>query len=451
MKTDKDKKVLLIIEDDRLLCDVIRDSMERNSLKVLTAHTLADGTAISSQNRVDIVLLDQNLPDGEGHTICSSILKYNEHAKIIFITAYPSFENAVQAIKNGAYDYLSKPFEMEELSLTLKNALKTLNLEKVASIENYRNIKDSEEAVLIGSSSEFAEILKAVDLAASTEAPVLITGATGTGKNVAAKAIHYKSNSGGNAFISINCAALPENLIESELFGYEKGAFTGAASSKRGLFEMAEGGTLFLDEIGEMPVHLQTKLLSVLEDKKIKRLGGDIILPVNVRIIAATSSELENTIGKNFRSDLYYRLNVIRIHIPPLRERRQDIPEICAYLLKKIAQCRDVRIDESDLQRLMEYDWPGNVRELRNILERACLLQNGPVITPSVFLGKTSPAKPDNLNSLTTEGIIPLIELEKRYISSALEKLSNNYTRTAQALKISLSTLKRKVKEYGLK
>lgn len=214
---------------------------------------------------------------------------------------------------------------------------------------------------------------------------------------------------------------------------------------------MAEGGTLFLDEIGEMPVHLQPKLLSVLEDKKIKRLGGDIILPVNVRIIAATSSDLENNMGKNFRSDLYYRLNVIRIHIPPLRERRQDIPEISAYLLKKIAQCRDVRIDDSDLQKLLEYDWPGNVRELRNILERACLLQNGPVITPSVFLGKTAPVKPHNNNNLTTEEIIPLIELEKRYISSTLEKLSNNYTRTAQALKISLSTLKRKIKEYGLK
>lgn len=189
VKTEKDKKVLLIIEDDRLLCDVIRDSMETNNLQVLTAHTLADGTAISSKNRVDIVLLDQNLPDGEGHTICSSVLKYNEHAKIIFITAYPSFENALQAIKNGAYDYLSKPFEMEELSLALKNALTTLNLEKIASIENYRNIKDSEEAVLIGSGREFEEVLKAVDLAASTDAPVLITGETGTGKNVAAKAI----------------------------------------------------------------------------------------------------------------------------------------------------------------------------------------------------------------------------------------------------------------------
>jgi len=213
---------------------------------------------------------------------------------------------------------------------------------------------------------------------------------------------------------------------------------------------MAEGGTLFLDEIGEMPVHLQTKLLSVLEDKKIKRLGGDIILPVNVRIIAATSSDLENTIGKNFRSDLYYRLNVIRIHIPPLRERRQDIPGISAYFLKKIAQCRDVRIDESDIQRLMEYDWPGNVRELRNILERACLLQKGPVINPAVLL-KTSQAKPHNLSNQINEEIIPLMEMEKRYISAALEKLSSNYTRTAQALKISLSTLKRKIKEYGLK
>ena len=340
---------------------------------------------------------------------------------------------------------------MEELSLTVKNALKTLRLENVAQIEDYRKIKESDETVLIGGSREFAEILKSVALAASTDAPVLITGETGTGKNVVAKAIHYKSHASKEAFIPVNCSALPENLIESELFGYEKGAFTGAVNSKKGIFEMAEGGTLFLDEIGEMPIHLQTKLLGVLEDKKIKRLGGDFIQPVNVRFIAATSADLENVIGKTFRSDLFFRLSVIRIHIPPLRERRQDIPEICSYLLRKIAQCRDVSINESDLQRLMEYDWPGNVRELRNILERACLLQKGPVITPSDLLGKTSLAKPHNFNSLTSEVIIPLMEIEKRYISSALEKLSNNYSRTAQALKISLSTLKRKVKEYGLK
>jgi len=353
MRTAGDIKVVLIIDDDRLLCDVVREFLEKENLKVLAAHTCAEGISIYSQNKVDIVLLDQNLPDGEGYELCPSILKYYEHAKIIFITAFPSFDNAVKAIKGGANDYLSKPFEMEELSLAVRQALKMLNLEKVAQIENYRKTKESEKNVIVGSSKEFTEILSAIDLAASTDAPVLITGETGTGKSVVAKAIHFKSKAREGAFISINCAALPENLIESELFGYEKGAFTGAATRMRGIFEMAEGGTLLLDEIGEMPVHLQTRLLNVLEDKKIKRLGGDVFRPVNFRIIAATSADLGSSLGRNFRSDLYYRLSVMRIHIPPLRERRQDIPEICAHFLNEIASGHDIALDKSEKDNLM--------------------------------------------------------------------------------------------------
>lgn len=450
MNSNRDRRVLLIIDDDRLLCDAIKDHLNKDNLKVLAAHSIADGTAACSQNKVDIVMLDQNLPDGEGHTLCPSILKYNDQTKIIFITAYPSFENAVRAIKAGAYDYLSKPFEMEELYLAVKQALKTLSLEKTAHIESYRKVKDSEEAVLVGTSREFMETIKAVSLAASTDAPVLITGETGTGKNVAAKAIHYKSLAKEDAFISINCAALPENLIEAELFGYEKGAFTGATASKRGIFEMAEGGTLLLDEIGEMPLHLQSKFLSVLEDKKIRRLGGDLIRPVNFRVIAATSADLENVMGPKFRSDLYYRLSVIRIHIPPLRERRQDIPEICSYLLKKIEHCREIRIEDAEMEKLMNYKWPGNVRELRNILERACLLQSGPIITPSELLGEAG-LKPDCHEELPEDPILPLEEVEKQHIHSTLKKLSFNISKTSAALQISISTLKRKIKEYGLR
>ncbi|MCC6346879.1 MAG: sigma-54-dependent Fis family transcriptional regulator, partial [Nitrospirales bacterium] len=267
-------RVLLIIDDDKLLCDALKDYFRSSGMQVLAAHTGGEGLALCALKRVDVVLLDQNLPDTEGHALCPAILKSNEQSKIIFITAHPSFEGAVKAIKAGAHDYLSKPFEVEELSLAVKNALNTLDLEKIVQIESYKRDKECEETVLIGSSPGLVEMVQLVDLAASTDAPVLITGETGTGKNVAARSIHYKSDARKEAFISINCAALPEGLIEAELFGYEKGAFTGATASRRGIFEMAEGGTLFLDEIGEMPMHLQTKLLSALEDKKIRRLGG---------------------------------------------------------------------------------------------------------------------------------------------------------------------------------
>jgi DNA-binding NtrC family response regulator len=417
---------------------------------VLTSHKGAEGLEICSHRKVDVVLLDQKLPDVEGHTLCPSILKQNDQTKIIFITAYPSFDRAVKAIKLGAYDYLSKPFELEELDLAIEKAFRIIDLETVEQFQKYRSEKESEEAVIIGGDGGLSEVVKLVGLAASSDAPVLITGETGTGKDLVARNIHYKSPFRRAAFIEINCAAFPESLIESELFGHEKGAFTGAVKSKKGIFEMAEGGTLLLNEIGEMPFNLQSKLLSVLEGKKIKKLGGELITPVNSRILAATSVDLEKAAGKSFREDLYYRLTVIRIHMPPLRDRRKDIPELCGYLIKKIARGSGVKLADSEVARLMEYDWPGNVRELRNILERAYIIQKGPSLHPSELLAKkndtskTAPSLPPAGNGLTT-----LVEVEKNCIKHALDKLSHNYTQTAKSLGISLSTLKRKVKEYG--
>jgi DNA-binding NtrC family response regulator len=400
---------------------------------------------------VDVVLLDQKLPDVEGHTLCPSILKSNDQAKIIFITAHPSFESAVKAIRGGAYDYLSKPFELEELSLAVEKAFRTINLEKIEQIQDYRTERESEQTVLIGDRGGLAETMRLVDLAASVDSSVLITGETGTGKNLAAGAIHYKSPARKAAFISVNCAALPENLIEAELFGYEKGAFTGAVAARRGIFEMAEGGTLLLDEVGEMPLHLQSKLLSVLEEKKIRRLGGESIRPVQVRIIATTSISLDSAIGVSFRKDLYYRLNVIRIHIPPLRERRNDIPALCDYLLKEIAGGSPVSLAESELSNLKKYDWPGNVRELKNVLERAAILQKGPALHPSDLLKVCKEPETELQTALPEKGLTTLMQAEKDHIKYALDRLSHNYTQTARALGISLSTLKRKIKEYRLK
>ena len=241
----------------------------------------------------------------------------------------------MKALKGGAYDYLTKPFELDELGLTVERAFRTAELEGIEQIQTYRREKEIEEAVLVGGPG-LDETVRLIELAAASESPVLITGETGTGKTLAAQAVHYRSKLASFPFISINCAALPENLIEAELFGYDKGAFTGAVAAKKGIFEMAEGGTLFLDEIGEMPLHLQAKLLSTIEEKTLKRLGSESFRRVNVRIIAATGIDLEKSLGRTFRKDLYYRLSVIRIHLPPLRERRQDIPALCSTLLKRM-------------------------------------------------------------------------------------------------------------------
>jgi DNA-binding NtrC family response regulator len=444
------KKTLLVIDDEKVFCDTVRDFLESDQLDVLAAHTGAEGLNVCSSRKVDVVLLDQKLPDGEGHTLAPAILEKNEQAKIIFVTAFPSFENAVTAVRSGAHDYLSKPFDIEELKLTIENALRTLDLERVEQIQNYARDKDREASIIIGNSASFAEVVRLVDMASSMDGPVLITGETGTGKNLVAKTIHYKSPFGRSAFISINCAALPENLIEAELFGYEKGSFTGAVGAKKGLFEIADGGTVFLDEIGDMPLHLQTKLLSVLEDKKVRRIGGTAATPVNVRVIAATNADLEQALGKTFRKDLYYRLSVVRIHIPPLREHREDIPQLCSYLLSKIAPGQPIELSGPELAKLKEYDWPGNVRELRNILERALFLQKGSVLAPSLLIGKSSTAAAHSQTTLSN-GIKTLAQAERELIQGTLAALSSNLTQSAKALGISLSTLKRKLKEYGLK
>jgi len=437
-----------VIDDDRLLCDVVMDCF-RDTMEVYLAHTGREGIAACARKKVDVVLLDQNLPDGEGHTFCPSILKENGQAKIIFITAYPNFENAVYAIKAGAYDYILKPFELEELNLAVERALRTIALEKIEQFQNYRISKESEEAILLGEG--LAPIRRLVQLAAASSAPVLITGETGTGKNVTAKCIHYAGPNPLAPFVSINCAALPESLIEAELFGCEKGAFTGATTAKKGIFEMAEGGTLLLDEIGEMPLNLQTKLLSVLEDKQIKKLGSDFIRPVNVRVIASTNSNIEEAVtGKTFRQDLYYRLSVLRIDIPPLRERKQDIPELCDYFIKKISGS-EIRLPDSEMEKLVAYEWRGNIRELRNIIERAIILRDGLEIHLSGLLNAKVGHPAENVQKPLSDASIPTLEeVEKTHLQNALHALSRNYAKTARVLGISLSTLKRKIKEYGI-
>ena len=449
----KVKRKILIIDDNDIFCESVHDLLNDETSEVLIANTGKEGLNICAEKKIDVVILDQKLPDTEGVTLCPSILDQNEQTKIIFVTAFPSFNNAIEAIKVGAHDYLSKPFEMAELELTVKQAFRTLELEKTEQIQNYRDNQETEETELVSGEGVFDEIYKMIDIAASSEAPVLITGETGTGKNVVARAIHYKSNLPQKLFLTINCAALPDNLIESELFGSEKGAFTGATASRKGIFELADGGTLVLDEIGSMPIHLQSKLLGVLEEKKIRRVGGESFKPINVRVIASANNDLEDAIkNKEFRDDLYYRLSVIRIHIPPLRERKQDIPKLCEHFIAKMARDHNVKLADSELNNLLDYEWPGNVRELRNVIERSLIIQRGQPLKPSQLLrlNYTVERSSADIISNNEKEVIPLEIMEKQCIKQALEKHNCNYSQTAKALGISLSTLKRKVKFYKL-
>ncbi|MDA8138363.1 MAG: sigma-54 dependent transcriptional regulator [Desulfobacteraceae bacterium] len=444
-------RTLLIIDDDRLLCDSVQFTFKAAPFNVFTAHSGAEGLRLCADQTVDVILLDQKLPDGDGVDFCAPLMEHNESAKIIFITAFPSFENAVQAIKAGAHDYLSKPFELGELELTIQQALRTLDLEHMEQVQHFQRKQESDRTVLVGAANGLSEIERLVTLAAANSAPVLITGETGTGKTLVAKTIHFRSPHAGNAFISVNCAAIPENLMEAELFGHEKGAFTGAVAAGKGLFEMAEDGTLFLDEIGEMPFHLQSKLLGVLDDHQIRRLGGQSFKPVHVRVIAATNADLAQAVKeKRFREDLYYRLGVMHIHVPPLRGRPADIAGLVRHFIAQIAPDRTIRVSEEELHRLGQYAWPGNVRELRNVIERAILLSDSADIFPSRLLVQSQSASAPMAETSHTDPIQSLMAAEGDHIRKALAHFQHNHTHAAKALGISRSTLVRKIKTHRL-
>lgn len=442
-------KTLLIIDDDRLFCKAISSHLAGQDFEILSAHTIAAGESLCRKKEIDVILLDQKLPDGNGIDLCRTILEINDQVKIIFITAFPNVDHAVKALRVGVFDYLSKPLELEELVMTVNQAFRTLELETVEQIQNYKERLEIDRNVLIGKEGGLRDTYTYIELAAANDVPVLITGETGTGKNVVAKAIHYGRHSGRGCFIGINCAALPENLIEAELFGYDKGAFTGAASAKKGIFELADGGTLFLDEIGDLPLHLQSKLLGVLDESRVKRLGGQSFKTVSVKIIAATNVDLEKAVRQNrFRQDLYYRLSVLPMHVPPLRKRTEDIPALCRYFIECSAVHNKVSLPESEIKNLKTYSWPGNVRELKNIIERSLIFQHRGSIFPSELLKKNSttqgstPPAPESIKSLD--------EVEKQHILMVLAILNNNHTRTANALGISRSTLLRKLKKYSI-
>lgn len=444
------EKNLLVIDDDSLFCHSV-EKYFHPELSVSCVGTGQQGVRWCSENRVDVVLLDQKLPDGEGLELCKRILACNDRTKIIFITAFPSFDHAVKALRNGAHDYLSKPVELEELDLHVKHAFRTVHLEQVEQIQQLRERQNSIQNRLLCLEGGLAPIRDLVERAADTRVPVLITGETGTGKTAVAKAIHYLHGDGKQPFIDVNCAALPENLIESELFGHERGAFTGADKKRKGLFEMADGGSLFLDEIGELPLHLQAKLLGVMDTGEIRRLGSGTSFTVDVRVVAATNVELEKAVADNrFREDLYYRMSVMRIHVPPLRERKADVDELVHHFIREIAPDRKLHIDREEITRLKQYSWPGNVRELRNIIERAIILSRGRHILPSQLVQHQSTETECVEGTGNEKAISTLEEVEKRYIREVFQHCNKNRTQTAKALGIARSTLIRKIDQYEI-
>jgi DNA-binding NtrC family response regulator len=441
---------VLIIDDDELFVASLSDFLSGKDFKVSSARTGKEGMTIFERQQPALVLLDQKLPDMEGIEVCRKILEMDPRTKVILVTAYATVRCAVDAIKAGAFNYLSKPFELDELLIIMDMAVKNVQMEGKIRVQDYERSRESEEKQLIGSSDGMRRVGEQIRLAASTDSNVLITGETGVGKNVVAKAIH-DLQAGRENFLTINCSAIPENLMEAEYFGHEKGVFTGADTRREGIFELADGGTVVLDEIGEIPIRLQSKLLSILEDKCVRRIGGGRTIPVDVRIMATTNQDLDQAIReKRFRQDLYYRLAVVTIQVLPLREHPEDIPEIAEYFARIFCR-KPVCILDDDMKRMIDYPWPGNVRELRNIVERASLLLRGDVLRPASLLANSDHDNTwiERKHYEATE-IVPLQELKRQQILTALKACSGNKSLTARTLGISLSTLKRTLAEINI-
>jgi len=453
-------ETILIVEDKESMSEMLKETLESEGYRVIIARDGIEGMKYLKESKIDLVLTDLKLPKKNGIDILKVSKEENQLIPVIVMTAFGSVELAVTAMKEGAFDFITKPFDTDHLLLLIKRALETQRLltENILLKEEFASKFGFPR--IVGKSNKIEDVAQMVQKVAPTKTTVLLLGESGTGKEIFARAIHNVSNRRNYPFVPINCAAIPRELLESELFGHEKGAFTGADSRKLGKFELADKGTIFLDEIGDMDLVLQSKVLRAIEDGEIERVGGVKGINVDVRIIAASNKDIERAVEEMlFREDLYYRLNVFPIKIPPLRERKEDIPLLVDYFINKY--CLEIKtslktISKETLDILMSYHWKGNVRELENTIERAVILCDGEMITPEHVVLSQRAASESMVRSLHMEGTLgdtakeALRIAETQHIVKALRDTKGNKSRAAELLQVSYKTLLTKIKEYGI-
>jgi two-component system response regulator AtoC len=488
-----DTRSVLIVDDDAQIRSLLADLLKDAGYEPRQAKTAAAAVTEVNKKRPDLVMMDVKLPDQDGLDLLKQIKREHSELDIIVMTAFGGSSSAIKAMENGAYDYVTKPFEIDDLLLTLKRVFEHHDMASEVSalrLELGKSAADRER--IVGSSKPMLEVYKLIGKVAGSDATVLISGESGTGKELVAEALHRASKRNPHPLVKVSCAALPETLLETELFGHEKGSFTGAMTMRKGRFEGANKGTIFLDEIGEMTLGTQTKLLRILQEHEFERIGSNLPIKVDIRVIAATNRNLAEEVDEGrFREDLYYRLNVIHIHMPPLRDRMEDVPQLVEHFLAKYRFAPDAiptSISEEAMARLMDHDWPGNVRELENAIERAVVLSRGATIMPEHLPLAESPASAggrarsrkaavkaaeasgvSQADADATEDAVPIAvgdngsgasngkpfkeaveSLEKRLIAEALARNAGNRSKAAEELGIYRRLLYAKMREYGL-
>jgi two-component system, NtrC family, response regulator AtoC len=455
------QKSILVADDDASIRSLLKQLLVDEGFAVLEASTGIEVVDKVKESSPDLVIMDVRMPELDGIEALARLKSTNPKTAVLIMTAFGSSNAAIRAMELGAFDYITKPFELDKISHSVKRVLDYQDL--TAEVEVLRDEISSlvQTERIVGNSPAMQEVYKTIGKVAKADATVLITGESGTGKELVAEALHFNSNRRSGPMVKVSCAALPETLLEAELFGHEKGSFTGAMTQRRGRFEMADKGTIFLDEIGEMTVPTQTKLLRVLQERKIERIGSNLPIKVDIRIIVATNKDLQKQVEPSkFRDDLYYRLNVINIHMPPLRDRKEDIPSLVEHFLAKhrySATAQPAAISEEAIRRLMEYNWPGNVRELENVIERAVVLSRGQIITSrelpfgdhDAAEGEEGEGEADAKgdSSFFKKSVA---QFEKDLIMKALRDANGNRSKAAEMLGIYRRLLYAKIKEYGL-
>jgi DNA-binding NtrC family response regulator len=451
IRLDSQPVHVLVVDDDEHIREVCRSVAEASGMKVFATSTAEDALEVMEVSPVDIVLTDLRLPATNGIELLKTVTGLYPDVAVVMLTQYGTIDSAVEATRLGAADYVTKPFRLEELRARLQQVVHAVQLKRENRLLREQVRSRPGFGGLIGMSARMERVYRLIEKVSIREHPVLILGESGTGKELVARSIHYSGHRKEKPFGPVDCSAIVATLIESELFGYAKGAFTGAVQTKQGLMEAANGGTLFLDEIGEMPLEMQAKLLRAIQQREIRPVGSTERKPINVRIVAATNRDLDTLIKNGtFRQDLFFRLNVVQIKIPPLRERKSDIPLLVASFLDKFSDKDDIprELTEDAMRRLMAYDWPGNVRELENAIERAVALGSGPYV--SVYDLPSNLQYPKTDRAPEKEEMMPLEELERRAILTTLRQTGGDKQAAARMLGIGKTTLYRKLKQYQI-